>query len=130
MLETLKSLLSRGEGHDNLETPVHQDAHFVLHYGDLEVGTLRLNQGRWHFEYAEGFKQQSKLEPLVDFPSLEKRYESERLWPFFALRIPSLEQPSVKRVIKAEALDEHNEAQLLERFGKRTIANPFQLEAA
>ncbi len=49
------------------------------------------------------------------------------LWPFFVIRIPGLGQPAVQRVIREENIDPSNEAQLLKRFGKTTIANPFTL---
>ena len=52
---------------------------------------------------------------------------SDVLWPFFVIRIPSLGQPAVQRVIREENLDPSNEVQLLKRFGKTTIANPFTL---
>lgn len=66
----------------------------------------------------------------MDFPDLDKHYRSEDLWPFFAVRIPSLEQPAVQRAVQDMKLDAHNEVDLLRAFGKKTIANPFVLEPA
>lgn len=43
------------EGHEGLETPQNEVATFVLRYGDLEVGILRLENGMWEFRYAEQF---------------------------------------------------------------------------
>ena len=63
----------------------------------------------------------------MQFPDPGKTYESEELWPFFGLRIPSLAQPSVKAVVKREHLDEKDKVQLLRRFGRRTVANPYEL---
>ncbi|MBC9890509.1 MAG: hypothetical protein F7B06_11875, partial [Opitutae bacterium] len=60
-------------------------------------------------------------------PHLDKLYESDALWPFFLIRIPGLGQPAIKRMISEENIDPSNEAQLLKRFGKTTIANPFTL---
>jgi hypothetical protein len=50
--------------------------------------------------------------------------------PFFATRIPSLKRAEVKEVIADESIDERDQIQLLRRFGKRTIANPFVLVEA
>ena len=127
MISTLKKILSRQDGREQLETPTHQEAAFRLEYGHLGVGRLSLHRGKWHFVYTEDFRGQTNVPPLTDFPDLDKDYESEALWPFFAVRIPGLGQPAVQRVISDEHLDERNEAELLKRFGKTTIANPFIL---
>jgi HipA-like protein len=126
----LKTLIPRPDGHKSLETPKHEDAHFLLQYGNLIIGRLWLNEGVWHFEYSDDFKKQEAIKPLTDFPHIGKHYVSDQLWPFFLIRIPSTQQPTVRRVIKNEQLDERNEAQLLRRFGRKTISNPFCLEAA
>jgi hypothetical protein len=52
------------------------------------------------------------------------------LWQFFAMRIPSLEQPEIEEILEREHIEELNSIRLLERFGKRTIANPFELKLA
>ncbi len=73
------------------------------------------------------FRKKKDAYPIVNFPRLDKRYESDVLWPFFVVRIPGLGQPAIQRVIREENLDPHNEVQLLRRFGKTTIANPYIL---
>src|SRR5437868_11507253 len=118
----------RAEGHESLDTPAGVDAAFALLYGEtFPVGTLRLHDRVWTFEYAPEFKSQSELQPLIDFPDLDKIYESQFLWPFFSARIPSVAQPEIRQLIETERLDEHSDVQLLRRFGERTIANPFVL---
>ncbi len=130
MISTLKKLLSRQDGREHLLTPQGEDADFLLQYDSLDVGRLWLRGGVWHFEYTSAFQSQDAVNPLVDFPHPDKHYESDTLWPFFAVRIPSTEQPGVQRVLAEEDLDSVNEAQLLKRFGKTTISNPFNLEPA
>jgi HipA-like protein len=117
----------RTDGHQGIETPVHEDATFQLHYGDLPIGVLQLHEGWWIFRYSPEFIGQGDVQPLVDFPNVHKTYRSASLWPFFMARIPSLAQPQVRETIKQEGLDEHSDVQLLRRFGRRTIANPFVL---
>lgn len=129
MISTLKKMLSRQDGREGLYTPQHEEAEFLLRDRDLEVGHLWLRDGKWHFEYADAFPQQKIVSLLIDFPRLDKHYESEALWPFFAIRIPGLKQPAIQRILRAENIDARNEAQLLKRFGETTIANPFTLIA-
>lgn len=132
MLETFKRMMLRLrlEGQEEIQTPPNEDATFVLSYSELTVGSLRLHQGKWEFGYSESFKQQSEVSPLIDFPDAAKLYQSDTLWPFFLARIPSVAQPKVKETIAAEGIDEHSDVELLRRFGKRTISNPFILLAS
>lgn len=66
----------------------------------------------------------------MDFPDVDKVYESKELWQFFVMRIPSPEQPEVEEIIKREHIQEDDAVSLLKRFGEYTIANPFRLRAA
>jgi hypothetical protein len=105
-------------------------AEFFLFLGNLPVGKLSVTGGRWRFEYSEEFKLRTDLRPIVEFPELDKVYENEELWQFFASRIPSTLQPDVEEVLESENIDETDTIALLKRFGKRTITNPFELKAA
>ena len=122
----------RSEGHSGVETPQTDFARFVLRYPGLDIGILELRNGSWSFFYTDDFKEQSDqghgVKPLIGFSSIHTVYTSEELWPFFALRIPSLQQPAVQKVIREEKLDKRNAAELLKRFGSKTITSPFSLE--
>lgn len=106
---------------------VASHAQFHLIYQGLLVGVLSVSDGHWTFCYSDEFRRQQKLRPIVEFPDLNKTYTSDELWPFFGMRIPSLKQTSIHDIVVEEKIDEADEAQLLRRFGKRTIANPFEL---
>lgn len=103
-------------------------AEFLLFLGNLLVGKLSVIEGRWQFEYSEEFKLKADLRPLVEFPDLDKVYDNQELWQFFASRIPSMEQPDVEEVLENENIAEDDVVALLKRFGKRTITNPFELK--
>jgi len=124
MLNTLKTIL----GLEGVKTPKQAELKkFVLKYKTLVIGELHIQNGVWTFAYSEAFKTQTEISPLVDFPVKEKVYESAHLWPLFLSRIPGLKQPQVQDLILQEKIDPENEAALLERFGGKTIANPFTL---
>ena len=127
MISMIKRIFHRQDGREHLRTPQNEDAEFLLKFHGMDVGRLSLHGGRWRFEYAEAFRNKEGVSPIVNFPNLEKCYESDVLWPFFLVRIPGLGQPAVRRVIRDENLDQTNEAQLLKRFGKTAIVNPFIL---
>ena len=102
-------------------------AEFFLFLDELLVGTLKAVDGSWQFVYSEEFKHATHLRPLVEFPDLDKVYQNEELWQFFVSRIPSTLQPDVETVMVSESIKDDDIVALLRRFGKRTIANPFEL---
>lgn len=94
---------------------------FDLMLGSLLVGTLIYSNGVWKFSYSDEFKQQTSSAPLVNFPSKDKVYESDQLWPFFASRLPGnaeLENEASKDDIVT----------LLKKYGRHVITNPYVLE--
>jgi HipA-like protein len=114
----------------NVKAPPEAHAKFLLTYDDLLVGTLTVEGGVWKFEYSDNFRSEPELRPLVEFPDVDKVYVNEDLWQFFASRIPSTEQPEVEKILKREHVKEDDAVGLLKLFGKRTIANPFELTFA
>ncbi|WP_084121592.1 HipA N-terminal domain-containing protein [Aquiflexum balticum] len=104
---------------------------FYLHLENIKVGELTYSNNKWCFKYAHDFKSNSEdLNLIVGFPDVEKVYCSQELWPFFKIRIPGLKQPKVKEILKKENIEVTNDVKLLERFGKRTISNPYELETS
>lgn len=104
-----------------------KDATFKLLLDSLEVGILRFTRDKWFFNYSEDFKSTQGIKTLAAFPDINKEYVSEELWPFFSARIPSLSRERVKKVILEEEIHENDLLALLNRFGKKTITNPFEL---
>ena len=111
----------------SVKAPPEAHAKFLLTYDNLLVGTLTVGDGLWRFEYSDKFKAEDELRPIVEFPDLNEIYVNEELWQFFASRIPSTEQPEVEEILKREHVKEDDAVGLLKLFGKRTIANPFEL---
>ncbi|HEU4710222.1 MAG TPA: HipA N-terminal domain-containing protein [Pyrinomonadaceae bacterium] len=126
----IKAIISWLGFHKAVEAPPEVRAEFKLYFEDLLVGTLSVADSLWKFEYSSEFKKQDELRPLVDFPDLNKIYESKELWQFFVMRIPSPQQAEVEEILKREHIREDDAVSLLKRFGERTIANPFRLRAA
>ena len=111
----------------SVKAPPEAHAKFLLSYDGLLVGTLTVQDGLWKFEYSDNFRLEDELRPIVEFPDVNKIYVNEDLWQFFASRIPSTEQPEVEEILKREHVQEDDAVGLLKLFGKRTIANPFEL---
>ena len=74
------------------DNPADSQGVFHLVNGKQLIGELTYSNGVWDFEYSSDFKRNSFAQPIMDFPDKEKKYTNEQLWPFFATRIPSLNQ--------------------------------------
>ena len=99
-----------------------RQADFILTLNKLEIGTLSYADNVWFFSYSEEFKRQRDILPLVNFPTVDKEYTSNELWPFFVSRIPS------RALLQAPKDTERNDlVSLLKHYGRKTIANPYQL---
>lgn len=107
---------SKGKNNTIEDKPVE----FILKFDKLKIGILSFTDNTWFFSYSEEFKSQKEILPLVNFPTVNKEYTSDELWPFFVSRIPSTAQ---------RQLSEENQATttLLKIYGRKTIANPYQL---
>ena len=103
-------------------------AAFDLTFGDTVVGHLEYANDTWIFVYDAAFRNQKRMRPIVGFRDTGKEYRSKRLWPFFRTRIPSTQQPAVGAVVRRERIDPNDAVVMLQRFGRRTISNPFELE--
>ncbi len=108
-----------------LSAPESTTARFELVFKNISIGTLTLDNGMWTFLYTDEFKKQAKINVITDFPDKEKTYESNTLFPFFAFRIPSLQRLKIQNLVSLE--DIPDEVQLLKKFGKQSIVNPYQL---
>jgi HipA-like protein len=127
----IKKILNRVWGTDDqqeLETPSNVHIRFLLSYDDIFIGTLELEKGVWSFSYSPSFPSQNIIPPLVDFSDVTRKYETRTLWPFFVSRIPGLNQPKVKEILAKENISSKNYVELLTRFGKDTITNPYTLK--
>jgi HipA-like protein len=105
------------------------NASFEIRFGPLLIGRLRRMGGIWCFSYSDEYRNSPCIRPIVDFPNVSKEYVAESLWPFFASRIPSLENAHVKQTLAEKKVSENDEAGLLRLFGFRTITNPLELVA-
>jgi HipA-like protein len=129
MLRRIKNWFSKtGIGNIEVQAPENKNAKFILKVDGIAMAELEYKKEFWHFKYTEEFKKVSeKYNLIVGFRDINKEYKSEILWPFFQIRIPGLKQPAIKEILENEHLNENNEVELLKRFGKRSISNPYEL---
>lgn len=129
MLKKFRNVFFKPEGLEHIETANSTEVSFEVRYGSMVIGHLEHKAGVWTFAYSEPFKHSPAMRPIVDFPDVKKQYKDQSLWPFFASRIPSLENGHVKQMLAEKKVSEKDEAGLLRLFGFRTITNPLELVA-
>jgi HipA-like protein len=127
MIGKIKNYLWKTEGIDFSNPSSNIKADFNLAFEKILIGILTYEDGYWIFKYSDEFKKNEILAPIIDFPDKDKVYTSPELWPFFASRIPSLNQPFHDKKIKKANADKNDSVALLRLFGKNTITNPFRL---
>lgn len=105
-----------------------ENAKFELLFEDKLVGILEFKEDKWIFEYSEEYKEKKFVLPLINFPDIDKKYEFEELMPFFATRIPNLNQPYHEKKLEKLEGDKTSLVSLLKIFGEKSINNPFELK--
>ena len=106
-----------------------KDVKFILSYKGKKIGVLEHKNDKWIFQYSEEFINNQFVSPLMDFPVVKKVYQFDELPPFFAARIPNLNQPFHQKKLTKYGGDKNDIVYLLEIFGRKSINNPFELTA-
>lgn len=129
MIEKLKKILWKVDGMEFTDNPAGSKGAFQLKYGKQLIGILSYENNQWKFKYSDEFKTNQVINPIIDFPDPDKIYTNEQLWPFFASRIPSLNQSFQFKKIDKAKIKQDDSVGLLRLFGNETITNPFRLLA-
>jgi len=117
------------DGMDYNDNPRNTHATFHVVFEKQVIAVLSYNGNVWEFKYTDEFIQNPLTKPIKDFPDINRTYTSEKLWPFFASRIPSINQPFHLKKLKKANIREDDSIGLLKLFGKVIISNPFKLHA-
>lgn len=75
--------------------------------------------GKYEFEYSFEIKDaiKSGFQLFIAFNDINKKYESNRLFPSFSSRIPDHRRKDIDKILKKYGLDEYDEYKLLKRSG-------------
>jgi HipA-like protein len=128
MIRRLKKIW-KVDGMDFKDNPAGSEGVFHLVYGKQLIGMLTYFDGVWKFEYSDDFRNNATSMQIIDFPDMKKIYTNHQLWPFFATRIPSLNQPYQIKKIERANISKDDSVGLLKLFGSETITNPYRLFA-
>jgi len=129
MIEKMKKILWKVDGMDFTDNPAGSKGAFQLKYGKQLIGILSYENNQWTFKYSDEFRANQVINPIIDFPDPDRIYTNEQLWPFFASRIPSLNQSFQFKKIDKAKIRQDDSVGLLRLFGNETITNPFRLLA-
>lgn len=95
----------------------------------VQVGWLRVDSGRYVFEYTPDAELDRDFESFVSFPDLRQRYEANELFPFFADRVPSTAEPGFDDLADALGLTRETATpvELLARSWGRSTHDTIQI---
>jgi hypothetical protein len=64
-----------------------------------DVAVLDADAGGYQFQYRADVKRVEEFQPFIGFPDLGRVYKSERLWPFFDLRVMDRKRPDYEQYV-------------------------------
>lgn len=84
------------------------------------IGTLTRN-GCYEFRYGKDLEQARRagFTPLVAFPSFEKVYQEDSLFPTFSCRLPDRKRRDISNILQKYDLTEYDEFELLKKSGAK-----------
>ena len=94
------------------------------------IGTLHKEGDEFVFRYDTAFSSAPSAKPISAFPDLHREYRSERLWPFFSIRIPRVERQDVREVMERRDIPSDDVLRLLGELSSRAVASPYRFEPA
>lgn len=95
----------------------------------VPIGVLSFDGDVYGFEYLPAAAKQEGFRPLLGFRDLDRKYESETLFPLFEERVLDPTRPDFSRVIDELALDESEATpwELLVRTGGTSEGDTLQV---
>lgn len=102
------------------------DATVVVCLDDRRIGVLRKDGDEFVFSYDPSYMITPNAAPIAAFPELHKEYRSERLWPFFAVRLPPVEREDVRDAMRRRDIEDDDVFRLLGELSKRAVASPYR----
>ncbi len=94
----------------------------------IVMGRLRREGDAYRFDYEPGVMRRSDVQPIPEFPELDRTYRADRLWPFFTSRLPPLKRQDVKATIAARGVSPDDTLELLVELSGGSVASPYVLE--
>jgi hypothetical protein len=67
---------------------------------DVAVLDVNLDSSTFRFQYVESIESVYGFRPFIGFPHLNRIYESDRLWPFFDLRVMDPKRPDYPQYVR------------------------------
>jgi hypothetical protein len=98
------------------------------------VGVVTQRNGTYEFSYDPQFcRRDDAFAVIPAFRELGETYTSERLWPFFTVRLPPLDRDDAKKLLADHAIDPEDpddRLRLVEALAGRSPVSPFEFSLA
>jgi len=96
----------------------------------VPVGKLSRKVDHYVFQYTKGAQKNSTFRPLTSFPSIDVKYESDKLFPLFANRIPEASSSDYPHYLEwLDVANGDDRLALLARSGGRRATDAYEVFA-
>lgn len=79
------------------------------------------------FYYDDSYKMDTAKPVLFDFSDKELINVRPVLWSLFLIRIPSIKQPKIQKIVAKKGINPSNLIEMLDIFGEKSFKNPYLL---
>lgn len=110
--------------------PTQRVGVYLVSSASQPIGYLFQRDEQFVFRYSESFKALPHPLPISAFPDIEREYHSERLWPFFAVRLPPTDREDVRRALAEKMISEDETLRMLTELSRRVVSSPYELRLA
>lgn len=98
------------------------------------VGSVTQKDGSYEFSYDPKFcRREDAFAVIPAFRALGETYTSERLWPFFTVRLPPLDRDDAKKLLAKYSIDPEDPddtLRVVEALGGKSPVSPFEFALA
>lgn len=104
---------------------------FDVFWKKYVIGNLYITDGKEYvFKYNLKNVEEAKKEGfsyIIGFKSIDEVYKSEKLFPFFASRIPSKSRHDLQNILKNLNIEGYNESLLLKKTHGKLFTDKYQV---
>lgn len=81
---------------------------------------------KYNIENVEKAKQEG-FSYIIGFKNIDQEYKSEKLFPFFASRLPSKSRHDLQNILENLNMEEYNESHLLRKTQGKIFTDKYQV---
>mgnify|MGYP007101974984 CR=1 FL=1 len=104
---------------------------FEVFWKQYAIGNLYVTENqeyifKYNLENVEKAKEEG-FSYIIGFKNVNEEYQSDKLFPFFASRIPSRNRHDIQNILQGLDIEEYSESQLLRRTKGKLFTDRYEV---